>query len=120
MSTTADKKTSNHKKGKGKKRSRKNEEDDDDENPPVYVAYEQRDLSVLGHIHELRLSIDVDRVVTDMYSSMTGYKAAERTAHTPVEYRPAEFKAGRLYGTGLQGVGGFAESLDIGFITMWT
>jgi hypothetical protein len=103
-------KKSSDKKPKVKKRARK-DDDEEGKETPVYIAHEQRDLSVLGHIHELRLPIDVDRVVTAMYSEMSRCKVPDRTARTPVEYVPAEYKAGRLYGNGLQGVSGWIRRI---------
>lgn len=99
---------SNKKASKGKKRSRA---EDEPEVQPVFVAHELRDLTVLGHIHELRLPMDVDRAVTSMYSQMMDCKVAHRTERTPVEYRPAEFKDGRLYGAGLQCVSGWIRRI---------
>ena len=95
---------------KSKKKRANEAKDEDEEGPsePVFVGSERYDADAVRHISELVLDETVEAAINAIDSFATFGMETRRK----VEYNPPEsFKFGRVYGTGLQSLAGWARRI---------
>jgi len=95
---------------KQKMPKRKREEEEEDK--WAATLYERWDADMILSINELVLVPEVEGVVSEIAAEMTmSLQNPAPSARRMVSYTAREFKEGRVYGKGLQGVGGWIRRL---------
>jgi hypothetical protein len=77
----------------------------------VIILYERWDTEALESIRELVMDRATEGVVEAIASDFAIVKGQLPPTFRKVEYRPAEFAGGRIYGTGLQSCAGFIRRI---------
>ena len=79
--------------------------------PATITLFERWDTEALASIRELAMIPAIESVVETIAGDFVHAKGELPPTFRKVPYRPAEFKEGRLYGTGLQSCPGFVRRI---------